>query len=204
MKMENLNFEAFQILIFLIPGLVSAYVMDLMITRDKRSPFEVIIESLIFSFFIYLIVSPFAGKYPVFIETVDNQGSKASYLKYDNAVFGWIVIISLILPLIASMVHNYDWVMKLFRKLKISQRTSRKSTWNDAFLSNDVHIVINFSDGRRIYGWPEYFSEDPGKPIIYLHNPLWIDANNSFIESESNGILITDKMVIESIQFLKT
>jgi len=201
--MEHLNYESFQILIFLIPGFISAYIMDLTIVREKRNIFETIIEALIFSFFIYFLVSVIIRKFPVFIETIESDGSKFSYLRYDSIAFFAVIVVSLILPLIFSSAYNHDWSMKIIRKLKISQRTSRKSPWNDAFLDNNVHIIINFSNGRRIYGWPKYFSEDPEKPLIYLHNPSWID-NNSFIDLDINGILITDKQEIESIEFLKT
>jgi hypothetical protein len=177
--------------------------MDFTITREKRTIFESIIESLIFSFFIYSIVAFFINKYPVFIEIVESGVSKQTYFRYNNSAFLIVIIVSIALPLILSFVCRYDLIMKLLRVLKITNKTSRKTTWNDAFLDGDTHVIINFSNGRRIYGWPKYYSEDPEKPLIYLHKPSWVEKDE-FIDLDINGTLITEKQAIESIEFLKT
>jgi len=201
--MGNLNFESFQILLFLIPGFISIWLIDLLIAREKKSAFDKIIESLILSFLIYLVAAFFSKKFPVSLEVVaDNQGSKFYSLHYDNTSFLIVAVISLVIALIISVAYNHDWVMGILRKLKITKRTSRISVWNDVFIDKDKHIIINFSNGRRIYGWPEYFSEDPEKPFIYLHDPSWID-NDKFVDLGIDGMLITNKQDIESIEFLR-
>jgi len=38
--------------------------------------------------------------------------------------------------------------------------------WFDVFYDVKKHIIINFENGRRIYGWPVYYSNDPDKQYI--------------------------------------
>lgn len=70
------------------------------------------------------------------------------------------------------------------------------------------HVIIDFENGRRIYGWPKYYSNTPENPYIFLHKPAWIEVDeeskeNRFIDLDVEGILITPEQKIESIEFLR-
>ena len=83
-----------------------------------------------------------------------------------------------------------------------SRRTARSSVWYDAFCDKRKPIIINFVNGRRIYGWPLYYSDTPESPYIFLFEPAWIE-NEKVIELDISGILITPEQKIESIEFLR-
>jgi len=93
-------------------------------------------------------------------------------------------------------------LMKLARNLRITMKTARASVWLDVFSDLDKHIIINFENGQRIYGWPMYHSSKPENPHIYLFNPAWIQEDE-FVDLNIEGILITPKQKIDSIEFLK-
>jgi hypothetical protein len=98
--------------------------------------------------------------------------------------------------------------MKIARKLLITRRTARTSVWFDVFYDIKKHIIINFENGRRIFGWPMYYSNDPEKQYIFLHQPAWIvkDAKKGeekYVDLAIEGILITPEQRIESIEFLQ-
>jgi hypothetical protein len=96
--------------------------------------------------------------------------------------------------------------MKLARALRISKKTARSSVWFDVFSDKKTAIIINFENGRRIYGWPLYYSDNPEKPYIFLSKPAWIKKGkekDEFIHLDIEGILITPEQKIESIEFLR-
>jgi hypothetical protein len=93
--------------------------------------------------------------------------------------------------------------MKLARGLRISRKTARSSVWFDVFYDIRTHIIINFENGRRIYGWPMYYSNDPKNPYIFLFKPAWIQGNEFIHLDGLEGILITPEQKVESIEFLE-
>ena len=64
------TFQALQILIFLIPGFISATILNVLIVRKERKEFGKIVEALIFSMFIYTIYSFIFGKAPIALNQI--------------------------------------------------------------------------------------------------------------------------------------
>lgn len=192
-----MNFETLQILILLLPGIISSKVLDFFIARKKPEPFEKILESLVFSMIIYVLFTFFSDKSPVYL-----CAEKTGYfLKYNAIGFLGLFIISLFIPVIFGVCHTYDFPMNILRRFKLTNRTSRDTIWYNVFCDLKTHIIINFENGRRIYGWPMYYSDDPAKPYIFLHKPAWIDEGK-FTYLDIKGILITSEQKIESVEFL--
>lgn len=195
--MDTINFETLQILIFLLPGIISSKVMDFFIARKKLGSFEKILESLIFSMIVYILFTFFSDKSPVFL----NIEKTGYYLSYNTGSFFKLLMISLFVPFIFGICHTYDFPMNIFRWLRVTKRTSRDTIWYNVFCDVKTHIIINFENGRRIYGWPMYYSDDPTKPYIFLHNPAWIEEDK-FTYLDIKGILITPEQKIEFVEFL--
>ena len=194
------SFQALQILIFLIPGFISAIILDALVVRMEKKELGKIIEALIFSMIIYTIYSSISGsgKSPISLSKIE----ESTTLVYDSKSFLWLALLSLFIPLLLSFFITNDLHMKLARKLRITRKTARASVWFDVFSDLDKHIIINFENGRRIYGWPMYHSTKPENPYIFLFNPAWIQEDE-FVDLNIEGILITPEQKIESIEFLK-
>ena len=192
------SFQALQILIFLIPGFISAVILDTLAVRMEKKELGKIIEALIFSMIIYTIYSSISGKSPISLSKIE----ESTTLVYDSKSFLWLALISLFIPLVLSFLITNDLHMKLARKLRITKKTARESVWFDVFSDLDKPIIINFENGRRIYGWPMYYSTKPENPYIFLFRPAWIQEDK-FVELNIEGILITPEQKIESIEFLE-
>jgi len=91
--------------------------------------------------------------------------------------------------------------MKGLRWLKLTDRTSRDTAWDDVFINEKRFITIHLKDERRITGWPLYYSNNVDEGFIYLSQFAWISEDNSYIEPESHGILIS-KESIDLIEFM--
>jgi hypothetical protein len=198
------TFQALQILIFLIPGFVSATILNILIYRKEKKEFEKIIESLIFSMFIYTAYAFIYSKSPVIMDQIEGT----IIYSYDNISLLVLGLLSIVIPVVLGFLITGDYHMKLARRLYISKRTARESIWLDVFWDIDEYIIINFENGRRIFGWPMYFSQSPDKPYIFLTKPAWIvedeeKRESKYIQLEVEGILITPEQKIETIEFLK-
>jgi len=118
--------------------------------------------------------------------------------------------ISLVLPIIIGCMITNDLHMRLLRSIHITGKSARESIWLDLFLNNKQSAIINFNDGKRITGFPQYYSDDPSSQYLYLYKPAWIlyneeDKKDEFVDMDDvEGILITPQEKIESIMFLKT
>ena len=193
------TFQALQILIFLIPGFISEVILNAFIVRKEKKEFEKIIEALIFSMLIYTIYSIAIGGSPIVL----NQTTNSITLSYDKTSFLWLGAISMGIPVALGLLITNDLHMRLARKLQITRKTARSSVWFDVLYDIRRHIIINFENGRRIYGWPMYYSNDPKNPYIFLFKPAWIQGENFVSLDDLEGILITPEQKIESIEFLK-
>lgn len=193
------TFQALQILIFLIPGFISATILNALTVRKEKKELGKIIEALIFSMLIYTIYSFLSGRSPVTL----NQIEKSIAYSYDTKSFLWLGLLSIGIPTVLSFLITNDWHMKVARKLRISRKTARSSVWFDVFSDIRKPIIINFENGRSIYGWPEYYSDEPENPYIFLFKPAWIQEDK-YIDLNVEGILITPEQKIESIEFLES
>src|SRR5687768_4383039 len=106
------TFEAIQILIFLIPGFISAKFLDALVVRkQEQKELDTIIESLIFSMLIYTVYSFTSAKSPV---TMDTTKTIFSY-EYETTSFLWLIAISSILPILLAWIINNDSHMRIVR-----------------------------------------------------------------------------------------
>ena len=198
------TFQALQVLVFLIPGFISATILNVLIVRKAKSELGKIVEALIFSLIIYTIYSLVVDKSPVALIQV---GESSTY-SYDSEAFLWLGLFSIVIPLVLAFLVTNDLHMKLSRFFRISRRTARSSVWFDVFADQKKHVIIDFADGRRIYGWPMYYSDNPEDQYVFLYDPAWIEQDDAtgeskFIDVDIEGILITPEQSIESIMFLK-
>jgi len=199
----NVSYEFLHVLIYLIPGFISSAIMNIMNVRAKeQKEFGKIVEALIFSLLVYTIYSLVTKNSPIEIVKI---GESFTY-SYNYKSFLLLILICVSIPLIFCFFITNDLHMKLARALRISKKTARSSVWFDVFSDKKTAIIINFENGRRIYGWPLYYSDNPEKPYIFLSKPAWIKKGkekDEFIHLDIEGILITPEQKIESIEFLR-
>jgi hypothetical protein len=204
------SFEAMQILIFLLPGFISEVILNILVVRKDKNDLGKVIEALVFSVIIYGIYSLIYSNSPIEL-TVVNPAKDAATSTYVLSTHGIrlveIVAFSIVIAIICGWLVTTDYHMELLRTLHVTGKTARESIWLDVFLHNKRSIIINFDDGRRIMGFPEYYSDEPESKFIYLYKPAWIvyDSDkkaDQIKEIDCEGILITPEHKIDSIMFI--
>lgn len=110
-----LTFQALQILIFLIPGFISATIMNLLIVKKEPKEFGKVVEALIFSMIIYTIHSFISDKSPITLNQIDDN---ITYYSYNSKSFLWLAVFSISIPMILSILVTNDLHMRLERRLR--------------------------------------------------------------------------------------
>lgn len=187
--MESLSTEIFNILRFLLPGFLTAWIFYAFTATPKPSQFERIIQALIFTVFIQGMV--FAVK-PIMI-----LGGKiysfGTWTEQSKTI--WLYVCGGILGFIFSIFANNDRVHHIVRCLRITKQTSYHCEWYGAFHDREGYrVVLNLADGKRIYGYPLEWPSDPTKGHFVLTEAAWIKDTES-------GSEYIDLPQVESILF---
>jgi len=191
----SLTVEALNILLLLLPGFLSGQIFYSFFNSGDVSVSRRILDALLFSFVIYLFVSSFVLWAPL-AQVVSSDGA-LSYSFSENVNLIWLSLVGVVaVPVIIGFLYFNDHVHAALRRLKITTKTSRSSTWNDVFLTQDRYVIITLKDGRRIRGYPIMFSTDPEEGFLYLYNPAWVnddkdrDCDLDYFESNCHGFLL--------------
>lgn len=171
--------------------------------RPKQSDIDKIIESLIYSFLIYLVfLLVYGGLLPITVLVSGAKDVKTYTFSIHNRQVTFLVGVSLTLGLILGVANTKDWFGRFWRWARISQRTTRISVWNDVFHEQGGVVQIGLADGRRVMGWVQHYSDDPNEGGLFLQKAAWIDADHKRISVDGPGILITKEAKIEYVEFL--
>ena len=143
--------EALAILLVLLPGfLASRIVGAIAVRRAKRHMGEIIIEALVISVLIYTALGLIGYGVIVF----DSAGGSVPRADLGRA---WQPLAAAVLfAVLYGTSINHNWHMGLLRWMKVTNRTARTSTWLDVFAEQRGGVVVQYSDGRRLTGWPAF------------------------------------------------
>ncbi len=164
---------------------------------------HVIIEALVFSFLIYTCLAPFFAGSPVSVEVRTEEGRTTYQPNADPEFLISAIALAILLALIVGASITHDLHMRLLRWMRLTHRTARDNTWIDIFIDQRRYIEVTLTDGRRLFGWPQYYSNHPEEGLLYLYDPAWIDNAGKYVDLDAHGILLTKKDQIESIVFTK-
>ena len=194
----NISGETLAVFLLLMPGFLASAVLNAIVVRSTKDRIGNIIEALVLSFVIYAILTPF-GRSPVDLE-VTSAGVYRPFVTPEH--LPWAMGLAVVLALLLGFSITNDYHMKLLRKIKITSSTARINTWLDIFIDQRRYVVVTFVDGRRLFGWPEYYSNDTTEGLLYVSDPAWIGDDDEYTDLGVHGILLTNKDSIESIVFM--
>ena len=198
---------ALQILLILLPGFTAAYIVQLLATRAKQTDLEKVIEALLFSFLIYVSYGLIRHNgMPVSIVSTANGDT----FQFHRINLVWLTGLSLFFAILMILYVNRDGA-RFFRWIRLTERTSRNSIWNDTF--QDVRqqvdpeagsiVEVELGDGRRVMGIVSYYSDAAKECSLFLQNAQWIsDDGKTKIPVHGPGILLTSNAKITSVSFL--
>ncbi len=198
------TFQALQLLLFLIPGLFASMVFNSLVSRKPhRSDLSQIIEALVYSMVVNAIYAAFRQGSAISIDL--DQSSQAINFSYHPISLFVLLGLGLVVPIILSVFVNKNLHTRALNRLGVSPKSARMSTWEDAFYDFRRYIVIHFEDGRRLYGWPRYYSDATSETYLFIYKPYWIvedEEGGRFEKTDLDGMLITPNQKINFIGFM--
>jgi hypothetical protein len=199
--------EALGVLLLLLPGFSCAYLVQRLAVRPKQTELDKAVEALLFSFFLYLIASPFFHySLPLSWQRRTVEGVEQYNFQLNWPYLVVLAGLALSLAVLYSANLNHDWLLWLLRKLSITQRTARNSIWNDAF--QDIpssFVLVQLSGDRTVIGYLRYYSDEPEDASLFLEDAAWIvDSEGTQNPIDGPGILLTKQAGIESVSFLNS
>ena len=114
------------------------------------------------------------------------------------------MFITLVWAISGALYVNHDGNL-LFRKLRLTERTTRRSIWNDIFqkeAKKDQIVQVELEDGRSILGLLNYYSDVAEDCSVYITQASWVDKEGAVVDIPGAGILLTKNANIKSISLL--
>jgi len=192
--MNLISEQLINVLNYLLPGFISAWIYYALTAHPKPSEFERIIQAFIFTVFIQIFVKIF---YWLSIIIGDHLFILGKWT--NNTSFIISVIIAVLFGLIFVKYANNDKIHAVLRdkKINITKETSYPSEWYGELSKKQTYLVLHFKDGRRIYGWPEEWPSDPSKGHFSLAEAEWLTEKNG--ENVRIALNNVDNILIPSI-----
>lgn len=180
----------------LLPGFVSAWIFYALTAHPRTAPFERVIQALIFTMLTEAVVAC-AGRGLLLCGRYWTCGEFDS-----NAAYVWKVGVAILLGFLFASFANTNRFHSILPDW-ITKRTSFPSEWFSAFNGTKRYIYLNFTDGRRLFGWPEEWPDEPGKGHFVITQPEWILDDNSRIPLKAIERMLIPASLVELVEFEK-
>ncbi len=195
---------ALNILLILLPGFAAAYIVQMLALRASQTDFDKVIEASLYSIVVYLSFMVLSRSRLPFELSYARAPFAEPTIRWFPGRLAGVVGLTACVALLATLYFNLDGT-RMFRALKITERTSRRSIWNDILQSeakqNQV-VQIGLADGRSLLGVLKYYSDSAEECSVFLRQASWISAEGEQTEIPGAGILLTKASNISSISLL--
>lgn len=195
---------ALEILLILLPGFAAAYIVQLLALRGSQTDLDKVIEACLYSFLIYATFVLFThGALPFDVIPAKPPVLETIIQWHANRLIG-LSAITFAFSIFGALYINRDgnW---LFRKVKVTERTSRRSIWNDIFqreAKKSQVVQVELGDGRSILGVLNYYSDTAEECSVYIAQASWVGEDGIPVRIPGPGILLTKNANIRSISLL--
>ena len=115
----------------------------------------------------------------------------------------WSFLIAVPIGLLVTYWKNNDSLNKIYRKHKITKQSSYPSEWYGTFSETVSYIVLHFSDGKRLMGWPLEWPLSPKSGHFILEDASWLDDSGEIKLSNVIKIMV-DTTTISMVEFVNS
>ncbi|MCH8047291.1 MAG: hypothetical protein IID44_26625 [Planctomycetes bacterium] len=196
--MEWTSNELVQVLSYLLPGFLAAWVFHGLTAHPKSSPFERIVQALIFTVIVHALTTV-ARWSLILVGVVRGMGSWTPDV---NLVCS--IIFALCIGVGFAIIANHNILHERLGRLGITRRTSFPHEWFSAFSRHGMrYIVLHLKNGRRLQGWPEEWPDHADSGHFVIAEPKWLLKDNSEAPLHSVERLLLPASDVEFIEFQK-
>jgi len=184
----------------LLPGFITLFVERAMTYQKAETGMWLIAKALSYSMVSYAAFS--LTGLPLVSWLVENGQNGERIVRVNSpASVAALTGTAIALGVIIGGIKAADIIMKGLGKIGITQHTSRPNIWLDLHYDKRGSLVeVSLKDGRRIYGYPEYFADEYTEgPLLFITGASCV-SGNSTVKIPNPGILINGCQV-DTIHF---
>ncbi len=189
--------DAIQIIQYLLPGFLAAWIFYGLTPYDVPSQFERVIHALILT----LIIQAFVFLEKWLLDALGHPWTMAISSEPSRLIAS--TGSAFVVGLIFSFCANQDTFHGLARGLRISRETSYPSEWFGAFCGNVTFVVLQLQDERRVYGWPRDWPSDPKDGHFVLERPSWLLADGKEELVSGVSCMMIDVTEVKWVEFIE-
>lgn len=196
--MGFLNVKSIELIYSLLTGFVAAWIFYGLTAHPKTSPFERVVQALIFSTIIQAVLIPLRA-----LSLYAGSNVVVWGIWNENTSLVISVLIAVLLGVSFSSLANTSKLHDLLPNW-ISKRRSYPSEWFSAFNNNKRYIYLHLDGNRRIYGWPYESPDQSDRGHFILRYPEWVLNDNTripIITTHEILIPVTEVMMVEFDKF---
>ncbi|WP_449649162.1 DUF6338 family protein [Rahnella aceris] len=184
--MEAISADVVNLLKYLTPGFIAAWIFYSLTGHLKPSQFERVVQALIMTFIIQLIV--------VILKIIFVYiGKKTNFVISDwteTTSVIWSTLLSFIYGLSFSYLCNNDCIHSLLRKLKFTKESSSRREWLETPEFRNAPITLHLKNNKRIHGWPKETNSALDVGHFLLEKAAWLNKDDGFEDVFSKYVMI--------------
>lgn len=185
------------VFLYLLPGFVAAGVFYSLTAHRKTSPFERVIQALIFTIVIQATMI-------VIRECLYLLGYIVSFgIWTADAALVLSVVMAGVFGVLLSRSINRDSIHGYLRRKGLTSRTSYPSEWYSAFTLETRWVILHLKGGRRLYGWPQEWPDHPDVGHFVIDQPEWLLDDNKRMPLVNVSTILVSADEVEMVEFLR-
>lgn len=189
--------DLIQLLLKLLPGFLAAWVFYSITAHPKAGPFERVVQALIFT----AIVTAAVGGLRLVLLWF---GTFVSWGEWSDATeLASSLVVAVVIGIGFAVLANNDRFHKFLRKFGWTTRTSFPSEWYSAFCRNKRFTVLHLEDGRRLYGWPTEWPDQPSRGHFVLAQAEWLKQDGEVIGLPTVEAILVRASDVVMVEFMK-
>ena len=198
----EVSLEAFRILIFLLPGIVTLQIRSLLAIPEKTKLIDMVITALVLTFLDHVLsaILPTLGWLGALEERVTLESEFWRLFKVQGGL--QLLLYSSGLGVFLGYLRFRGWDYAFLRALRITRRSGYMDVWNETFnRDRGSWLIVSLKDGRRLLGWAATYSDEPGTHELFLARAAWVDQEGKQTAIQGPGILLSKESEIVAVEF---
>lgn len=190
--------ELIALFLRLLPGLLAAVAFHALTPYPKRDVFERVVAALIFTLFAQLLVWG--------IQSLTFRIGDCGWIlgKWsEDTELAWGAAVGLLMGVAWAHVVNNGLTHRLLRKLGTTKKTSLPTQWFSAFSRYERFVILHFTNGRRLMGWPLEWPDEPEEGHFLVERAGWILEDGQKAEMHQIEVFLVSAKEVEAVEFLR-
>jgi hypothetical protein len=195
--MSWVSSEVVSVIYYLMPGFLAAWVFYVLTAHRKASPFERVVEALIFT----VVVQASTAVVRWILLLIGNVVHVGAWT--ENSTLIWSVGLAVFVGSLVAWLANRDSFHSLLRRWNVTSRNSFPSEWYSAFIRQQRWVILHLSGGRRLYGWPEEWPDHSDTGHFVIDQPEWLLDSGQRAPLHRVERMLVRAGDVELVEFLK-